>query len=134
MQMRKRKLELQSELEDLEKKIFNLEEKYLRDTQGSGNIIQGWSNFAARRNAYTKAGTSNKVRDEDRMFSNSSTTSAVRGGGGSGGSSLGTGAGAGAGAGGAGAGTGGAGAGAGTGAGSGASGRHRRVMNDSDSD
>ena len=74
-----KKRQIDEQLAALEENIYKLETSYLEDTSGAGNIVRGFDNWVKgvvigndRRGDDRKART--RVRDEDRIFSNSSMT------------------------------------------------------------
>ncbi|PNS20158.1 hypothetical protein CAC42_5608 [Sphaceloma murrayae] len=74
-----KKRAIDEQLAALEENIYKLETSYLEDTSGAGNIVRGFDNWVKgvvvgndRRGDDRKART--RVREEDRIFSNSSVT------------------------------------------------------------
>ncbi|PSK60135.1 chromatin modification-related protein EAF6 [Elsinoe australis] len=74
-----KKRALDEQLAALEENIYKLETNYLEDTSGAGNIVRGFDNWVKgvvvgndRRGDDRK--TRARVREEDRIFSNSSMT------------------------------------------------------------
>ncbi|KAF2221753.1 histone acetyltransferase subunit NuA4-domain-containing protein [Elsinoe ampelina] len=74
-----KKRALDEQLASLEEHIYKLETNYLEDTSGAGNIVRGFDNWVKgvvvgndRRGDDRKARA--RVREEDRIFSNSSMT------------------------------------------------------------
>eukprot|EP01129_Flabellula_baltica_P004116 TRINITY_DN1405_c0_g1_i1.p2 TRINITY_DN1405_c0_g1~~TRINITY_DN1405_c0_g1_i1.p2 ORF type:complete len:106 (+),score=25.23 TRINITY_DN1405_c0_g1_i1:613-930(+) len=66
---------LQQELEKIERQIFALETSYIESTESFGNIINGWDIHAINSKAVTmKQSRKRKVKNEDRIFSASSST------------------------------------------------------------
>lgn len=72
-----KKRQIDEQLTALEEHIYKLETNYLEDTNGAGNIVRGFDNWVKgvvvgneRRADDRKARA--RVRDEDRIFSNSS--------------------------------------------------------------
>ena len=43
--LKKRKLQVEEDLKNVEKQIFDLEEAYIEETILYGNIIRGWSEY-----------------------------------------------------------------------------------------
>lgn len=74
-----KKRQIDEQLANLEEQIYKLETSYLEDTSGAGNIIRGFDNWVKGvvigndRRADDRKGRT-RVRDEDRIFSNSSIT------------------------------------------------------------
>lgn len=71
------KKQLETELNDIEKKIFDLESLYLEETMHCGNVLRGWDNYLSLKSQknnppFTKK---NKISANERIFSLSSTTS-----------------------------------------------------------
>ncbi|KAF2157278.1 NuA4-domain-containing protein [Myriangium duriaei CBS 260.36] len=74
-----KKRQIDEQLATLEEQIYKLETNYLEDTTGAGNIVRGFDNWVKgvvigndRRGDDRKGRT--RVRDDDRIFSNSSMT------------------------------------------------------------
>ena len=69
-----KKLELEQELAQLERQIFDLEGSYLEESTQFGNVLKGWEGFlnAAQ---LKNSGVKRTVKDGERMFSLSSVTS-----------------------------------------------------------
>ena len=69
-----KKLELEQELAQLERQIFDLEGSYLEESTQFGNVLKGWEGFlnAAQ---LKNSGVKRAVKDGERMFSLSSVTS-----------------------------------------------------------
>lgn len=69
-----RKEQLEQDLRNVEKQIYDLEGSYLEETGNYGNILQGWSGFMAiHPKNYQSA--PKRVKESDRAFSLSSVTS-----------------------------------------------------------
>eukprot|EP01095_Lingulamoeba_sp_RSL-Kostka_P012476 TRINITY_DN496_c0_g1_i1.p1 TRINITY_DN496_c0_g1~~TRINITY_DN496_c0_g1_i1.p1 ORF type:complete len:148 (+),score=49.04 TRINITY_DN496_c0_g1_i1:145-588(+) len=65
------KEEIENELVNLEKQIYNLETSYLEETQKVGSILKGWDSYVTNsRSTVTKK----KFRETDRLFTLSSVT------------------------------------------------------------
>jgi len=73
LELVKKKTEIESKLINMERQIFNLEENYLAETSNCGNLVKGWDSYLSNKMPITTKRT--KVRDIDRIFSLSSTTS-----------------------------------------------------------
>jgi len=70
-----RKRRLDDDLKKVEREIFDLEEKYLEDTNQHGNIVKGWDGYLnSKPKALTNAQRRVKILDKHRIFTNSSTT------------------------------------------------------------
>lgn len=84
-----KKCALDEQLATLEEHIYKLESNYLEDTSGAGNIVRGFDNWvkgvvigndgggggsSSSRRGDDRKGRTLRVRDEDRIFSNSSMT------------------------------------------------------------
>ena len=69
-----RKRELETELVDVERRIYALEESYIQDTAALGNIIKGWSGYLSSRSLEQVKQITRKVKDSDRLFTLSSTS------------------------------------------------------------
>jgi len=74
LELVKKKTEIESKLINMERQIFNLEENYLAETSNCGNLVKGWDSYLSNRTP-TITTKRTKVRDIDRIFSLSSTTS-----------------------------------------------------------
>ena len=77
-----KKNRVQEEIVRSEKSVYQLETKYLVTTQKIGNIVRGWdalikTQIMEMNGKSSENYTSLKVRDEDRIFSSSSTSSAA---------------------------------------------------------
>lgn len=76
-----KKKQIDEQLATLEEQIYKLESNYLEDTSGAGNIVRGFDNWVKgvvigtdNRRGDDRKGARTRVRDEDRIFSNSSMT------------------------------------------------------------
>ena len=67
-----RKIQLEQDLANLERQIYNLETSYLENSSPMGNLVQGWNETPSRSTANSQR---KQVMDEDRLFSLSSATS-----------------------------------------------------------
>ncbi|KAL9644221.1 hypothetical protein ABK040_005682 [Willaertia magna] len=75
-ELNKEKQKLEEELQQIEKQIYNLEEEYLSDNC-LGNVVKGYEGYLSTRkyNGSSQKKTNNKIKEKDRIFSNSSKTS-----------------------------------------------------------
>ncbi|KNC47649.1 uncharacterized protein AMSG_03879 [Thecamonas trahens ATCC 50062] len=69
-----RKQELESELVNVERRIYRLEENYLQDTAALGNIVKGWAGYLSSRSLDQIKQVTRKVKDSERLFTFSSTS------------------------------------------------------------
>eukprot|EP01035_Chromulina_nebulosa_P019875 gene19875-25827_t len=67
----KRRNELKTELQQIEKQIYELETSYLEETKDFGNIFTGWTSYISNGKVKPKK----VIFNEDRLFSLSSVTS-----------------------------------------------------------
>ena len=67
-----KKIQLEQDLANLERQIYNLETSYLENSSPMGNLVQGWNETPSRSTANSQR---KQVVDEDRLFSLSSATS-----------------------------------------------------------
>mmetsp|Transcript_15759 Transcript_15759/g.38861 ORF Transcript_15759/g.38861 Transcript_15759/m.38861 type:complete len:137 (+) Transcript_15759:94-504(+) len=69
-----RKAQIEEDLKNTEKQIFDLEEAYIADTGLYGNVIKGWEGYSSAKPKQTQNMRKAKIIDKDRIFSDSSTT------------------------------------------------------------
>ncbi|EKX50271.1 hypothetical protein GUITHDRAFT_135433 [Guillardia theta CCMP2712] len=66
------KNQLEKELVEIEKEIFELETSYLEDTQQNGNILKGWDGYFQNMAQQRGNARQMKIKNQDRVFSQSS--------------------------------------------------------------
>jgi len=70
-----RKQQLEEELKEIEKQIFDFEESYIEETNHYGNVIRGWEGFVNSKPKALEAGARKpKISQKDRVFSLSSVS------------------------------------------------------------
>ena len=70
-----KKEELEKKLSDVERQIFDLEGSYLEETAQYGNVMRGWEGYLKKdTRSYGGPARGRRCRDDDRLFSRSSTT------------------------------------------------------------
>mmetsp|Transcript_24880 Transcript_24880/g.34619 ORF Transcript_24880/g.34619 Transcript_24880/m.34619 type:complete len:131 (-) Transcript_24880:14-406(-) len=69
-----RKQQIEEDLKNTERQIFDMEENYIQDTGHYGNVIKGWEGYNAAKPKQTQNVRKAKIVDKDRIFSESSTT------------------------------------------------------------
>lgn len=92
-QLQQKRSELLSDLDSIERTIYELEDQYLEDTISYGNVVKGWEGYASLKNikgvfsggyggssisgfgGTMRTGGSKRITYKDRIFSNSSATS-----------------------------------------------------------
>lgn len=70
---------IDSELKNLDKKIYDFEQLYLEETNSYGNILKGWDTYIymkkTKNNNYNNQKKNSRISDKSRIFSLTSCTS-----------------------------------------------------------
>ena len=69
-----RKAQIDDDLKNTERQIYDMEETYITDTAHYGNVIKGWEGFNNSKPKMGHTVRKAKILDKDRIFSESSTT------------------------------------------------------------
>uniref|UniRef100_A0A7S2XBB0 Chromatin modification-related protein MEAF6 n=1 Tax=Lotharella oceanica TaxID=641309 RepID=A0A7S2XBB0_9EUKA len=69
-----RRAQIEEDLKNVERQIFDLEENYICDTNHYGNVIKGWEGYNNAKPKQMHAIRKTKINEKDRIFSESSTT------------------------------------------------------------
>mmetsp|Transcript_3142 Transcript_3142/g.5847 ORF Transcript_3142/g.5847 Transcript_3142/m.5847 type:complete len:126 (+) Transcript_3142:53-430(+) len=72
--LQNRKQQIEDDLKNTERNIFELEESYIAETSHYGNVIKGWEGFNSSKPKQSHTVRKAKIVDKDRIFSDSSTT------------------------------------------------------------